>query len=114
MSGFNCSRIVQHTRKEHTCAHCGTTIDVGSACMYMTGHWDSAFYAYHAHSDCVEMWNTLFQVYGDLQDGMALDLLEVLDYPTPVALAEDWADNFPMPVLRLSTRRKVDEEENTL
>lgn len=105
---FRSEVIVKKGRKIHSCGHCGGKIPKGDTSLRISGVWDGQFYAERGHIDCVDMWNDAYSTYGDPNDGMDFDLLEVLSADAGGEELERemnaWRGKYPHVVCRLEFR----------
>ncbi len=64
-------------RIPHRCVYCRGTIPAGTKYLAIAGKWQGDFCSGKGHIDCRELWNSLFDDWGDPYDGMAWDICEV-------------------------------------
>ena len=95
-------------RKPHWCEYCCCQIPVGTLHVKMAGKWGGDFCAGRGHSDCKELWDKMFDEYGDPNDGMPWNLPEhISDMVSPFeaqASLDHWRGFYPHAVNRIEFR----------
>lgn len=94
---------VHRPRRAHRCAHCLSMIPAGVSHRKETGFWDGHFYSSRMHHDCAALWAEAFDTYGDPWDGMAHDLLEVIEGDEQAAY-DHFRGHYPHVICRLELR----------
>lgn len=108
MTDFQNTHTVQRPRKSHRCAHCGSTIPAGVSHLVNSGIWEGQFYSDRLHHDCAALWTELFRTYGDWDDGMPMDLAEVIGQDETRDFVQQemdaWRGQYPHVICRLELR----------
>lgn len=99
------TEYARKARKHHHCAICRRSIAPGTEYTVYAGVWQGDFSSAKMHTDCRAVWNDLFSDWGDSNEGMLHDLLEVFSDSGELWAAQESLDalrgQYPHAVTRL-------------
>jgi hypothetical protein len=102
------SETTHSARRPHRCAFCRCAIPSGGIYLKITGRWQGDFYSDKGHTDCRELWNSIYNQWADDWDGMVFDITEVFTDSGEVEAAQDTLNKhrgfFPHAVNRVEFR----------